>query len=260
MDRERRGKLYVVLIILVLFIAAGAIVFTIFSVMNTNPPAIPESTVSTTDTQNQDLKLDGYKDSKAKNPINFKSLHKRNDEIVAWISVPGTKIDYPVVQSLVADDFYLHRDINKNSSYAGSIYMEYCNSSDFTDRVTVLYGHNMINGSMFANLHKFEDAGFFNKHKLFYVYLPDSKLTYKIVSAYVYDDRHIMNSFNFAEDEIFADYLKDIQNPRSLNCNYRKLNRKLTLDDKVLTLSTCLNSGDGRYLLQGVLVKNELTR
>lgn len=195
------------------------------------------------------------------NPIDFKSLKKKNDEIFGWIYIPGTQVDYPLLQSEVSDDFYLHRDINKDYSYPGSIYAEYCNNSDMTDRVTLLYGHNMRNGSMFATLHKFEDKSFFDSHRYFYIYLPDRKLTYEIVSAYNYDDRHIMNSFNFAETEVFKEYLKSIQNPRSIIVNVRKkLDHKITVKDRIVTLSTCLNSGQGRYLVQGVLISNELTK
>lgn len=259
MNRDNRGKIYAIIIVLLLLIILGAVGWFVFSVYNDNTHIESTDTIAAvTKSTETNASKSG---SKINNPVDFKKLSKRNDEIVAWIKVPDTKIDYPVLQSTVDDGFYLHRDVNKNSSYAGSIYMEYCNSSEFTDRVTVLYGHNMINGSMFANLHKFEDSSFFNskKHKYFYVYLPDRRLTYQVVSAYVYDDRHIMNSFNFAEDDVFETYLKEIQNPRSYNKNARKLERKLTTDDRVLTLSTCLNSGDGRYLLQGVLEKDELT-
>ena len=262
MDRENRSKIYVIIIIVVLLIILGVVGYFLFGMLNSDNSAKLSGTEQTASSSVSSDSKTASKDKKPKNPIDFKAVNKQNNEIVAWIKVPDTKVDYPILQSQTADDFYLHRDVNRNSSYAGSIYMEYCNSSEFSDRVTVLYGHNMINGSMFAQLHKFEDKSFFDskKHRYFYVYQPNRKLTYEVVSAFVYDDRHIMNSFNFAEDEIFEKYLDMIQDPRSYTKNVRKLNRRLTTDDKILTLSTCLNSGDGRYLLQGVLVKDELTR
>lgn len=195
------------------------------------------------------------------NPIDFEKLHNTNDEIIAWIQIPDTNVDYPILQSLEDDNYYLHRNLQGEYEYAGSIFIQYCNNSNMTDRVTVAYGHNMRDGSMFANLHKFSDKEFFDEHEEFYVYTEDRKLTYQVVSAYVYDDRHIMNSFNFAEDEVFEEYLDYIQNPRSITKNVRtNLDHELTTDDRILTLSTCLNSGDGRYLLQGVLIKDEHTR
>ena len=69
---------------------------------------------------------------------------------------------------------------------------------------------------------------------------------------------HIMNSFDFSDDNVFLDYLNMIKNPHSVSVNKR--NTELTTDDKILVLSTCLNSGDGRYLVQGVLKKDEPTK
>ena len=111
---------------------------------------------------------------------------------------------------------------------------------------------------MFATLHRFYDADFFNQNRYIYVYTPDRKLTYEIVSAFEYDNRHIMNSFDFSDDNVFSDYLNMIKNPHSVSVNKR--NTELTTDDKILVLSTCLNSGDGRYLVQGVLKKDEPTK
>ncbi len=199
-------------------------------------------------------------DTKAqKNPIDFDSLYKQNSDIYSWIYIPGTNVNYPVCQSSVNDNFYLDHDIDKNYKYSGSIYSQSCNKIDYSDRVTVLYGHNMANGSMFATLHRFRDEDFFDSHKYIYIYTENRKLTYEIVSAFEYDDRHIINSFDFSNDEVFADYLEMIMNPRSLSANVRE-GIELNIDDKILVLSTCLNSGEGRYLVQGVLVKDEQTK
>lgn len=195
---------------------------------------------------------------KADNPIDFGSLQKQNSDIYSWVYIPNTNINYPVLQSHLDDNLYLDHDIYKNYSFSGSIYSQICNKRDYSDMVTVLYGHNMANGSMFATLHRFYDTDFFNKNKYIYVYTPDRKLTYEIVSAFEYDDRHIMNSFDFSDDKVFSDYLDMIENPHSVSVNKR--NMELTTDDKILVLSTCLNSGDGRYLVQGVLKKDEPTK
>lgn len=259
MENERRSKIIVITVIVLLLLVLGGAVFAIYN-LYFGETSVSEFRSETTEAT-QVAQTTDKKNRRPVNPIDFTSLWKKNSEIVAWITVPDTKIDYPILQSEKRDDFYIHHDVNGNYKYAGSIYMEYCNSSEMSDRVTVLYGHNMIDGSMFANLHKFENSDFFKKHRYFYIYTNERKLTYEVVSGYNYDNRHLMNSFNFAQDEIFSDYLKYIQNPRSTVRNVRsKLSHKLSLDDKIVTLSTCLNSGDGRYLLQGVLVKDELTR
>ncbi len=257
---DKRTKIILSIIIVVILALIGFLVINILGVFNEDEKIIVRDTGVSDSFPTEISAKNGNVDT-VSNPIDFKTLRKTNPEAVAWIYVPDTKIDYPIMQSLKSDDYYLHRDINGNYKYAGSIFMEYCNRDDFTDRVTVLYGHNMANGTMFAHLHKFSDADFFKKHKKFYIYTDSRKLTYEIVSSYVYDNRHIMNSFNFSENKVFKEYLKFIQNPRSITRNTRgKLDHKLTTDDRIVTLSTCLNSGDGRYLLQGVLIKDERTQ
>lgn len=203
------------------------------------------------------------KKKNTKNPIDFKKLKSINSEIVAWIKIKDTNIDYPVLRSPAGkDDFYLHRDYYKNYLFAGSIYMESYNQPDFTDRDTILYGHNMLNGSMFADLHKFEDASFFAKHKTFKVYTPDSIKTYKVYSAFEYDNRHINNSFNhFVEDKVFMKWLKYTANPTSAIMRNVRQGVELSLDDKLITLSTCTNNRpENRYIVQGVLIKDEKTK
>lgn len=267
MDRDKRLKIIIISIILVLLIIVGILgyyLYTLFfrgaEVPNGISGAKTTSTATSSLTSGKNKKA-GKNSNLAENPIDFKTLKKINKEIFGWIYIPDTHIDYPLLQSTKSDDFYLHSDIYGNYKYAGSLYSEYCNSTEMDDRVTLIYGHNMMDGSMFADLHKFRDTSFFNKHTTFYIYAPKRKLTYKVVSAFEYDSRHIMNTFNFAENKVFKEYLDMIQNPRSVSNNVNtKLNHKLGIKDKIVTLSTCLNSGDGRYLLQGVLVKDEPTR
>ncbi|MBR1732103.1 MAG: class B sortase [Ruminococcus sp.] len=259
MDRDKRSKIIVISIILVLLIIIGILGYYLFNLF-TRGTDVSEYRVKDNGTASSVSDTASGSADKADNPINFKKLQQLNPEIFGWLYIPDTNIDYPLLQSNERDDFYLHSDIYRNYKYAGSLYTEYCNSTDLDDRVTVIYGHNMIDGSMFANLHKFRDTAFFNKHKEFYIYTPSRKLTYQVVSAYEFDDRHIMNTYNFAQNEVFESYLDYIQNPHSVSSNVnQKLDHKLTVKDKIVTLSTCLDSGDGRYLLQGVLVKDEPT-
>ena len=196
------------------------------------------------------------------NPIDFKSLQEQNDEIYAWIKVPDTEVDYPLCQSKVTDEFYLRHDaLDKSWKASGAIYTESWNSLNFTDRVTVVYGHNGYGDTMFTTLHKFEDEDFFNEHPYYYVYTPDSILTYQVISAFKYDNRHILNSFDFRDDDIFEDFIKMIKKPSSSNENIRtKLDLKTSTNSKIMVLSTCIsNQKSSRYLVCGVLVKNEKT-
>lgn len=196
----------------------------------------------------------------AVNPINFEELTEMNPDLYAWIRIPGTVIDYPVAQSLSGDDnYYLHHNYLGNYEFAGTIYSQRHNTRYFIDRVTVLYGHNMLNGTMFADLHDFSDKDFFDKNEYMYIYIDKHILTYRIFAAYEYDDRHILNSFEFHDDEVYSQYLNACLNPHSSNAVVRE-GVELTTDDKIITLSTCTNYNSSmRYLVQGVLIKDELT-
>lgn len=187
-----------------------------------------------------------------KNPIDFKSLKKKNNEIYGWIKVDGTTVDYPILQSEKDDEFYLDHNVKKDYDIYGAIYTESANSKNMTDRNTVLYGHNMLDGSMFASLHKFRDKKFFDKNKYIYIYIEKHVLKYEIFAAYKTDDAHILNSYDFSKDKVYKDYLENAQNPKSLIVNTREAG--LTVDDKIVTLSTCIGNEDNyRYIIQGVL-------
>ena len=195
----------------------------------------------------------------AVDPDEYFKLIKENPEVYAWLYVPDTNISLPVLQSGTDDNFYLEHDVYKDYSFPGAIYSQAMNSKDFLDRVTVLYGHNMADGSMFADLHKFSDEKFFNSkaHEYFYVFDRDGKkLVYQVVSAHGFDSRHIMNSYDFKKDDVFKKWLDNAANPRSTYGNARK-GINLDLNSHMLVLSTCENGGDGRFLLQGVLVGDE---
>ncbi len=257
---RKKPLLYGILILLLLIILAalGYVLFIVLGVfksqsVNDDVKSLATETVST------EIATDANGKELAYNPIDFDALEEQNDEIYAWITIPNTNVDYPVLQSMESDFFYLEHDINKNYLFAGSIYSEVCNLRNFSDRNTVLYGHNMLDGSMFATLHKFEDEDFFDENRYIYIYQKNRKLTYEIVSAYNYDTRHIMNSFNFDDDEVFQSYIESVMNPHSTVKNVNE-DIQLDLDSKLLTLSTCLNGYDeGRYLVQGVLIKDEET-
>lgn len=192
------------------------------------------------------------------NPIDFTSLQTINPDVYAWIQIPNTKIDYPVVQSMEDDSYYLNHDVNKKFTVAGAIYSEMKNNKDFSDPNTVLYGHNMLNGSMFQNLHKFRDADFFEQNRYIYIYTPGHILTYEICAAYRYDNRHILNSFNFSDSEVFKEYLEFVKDPKSMIVQKREVG--LNVNSKILTLSTCIGNHDYRYLVQGVLINDEPTK
>ncbi len=260
--KKKNNVLLIIIIVIAALVVVGGTIFLVFKNMsiasdNKEYNNLASSVVAEETTE--EMTAPSINEQLAENPIDFKTLQETNEEIYSWIYFPDTNINYPVCQSMSDDNFYINHDVYKNYSFAGTIYSQVCNKKDYSDRVTVLYGHNMANHTMFADLHKFEDSEFFDSHDKFYVYTPDRKLTYEVVSAFVYDDRHIMNSFDFSKDDVFQEYLDLVANPRSVTKNVRD-GVELDLNSKILTLSTCLDSGEGRYLLQGVLIKDEKTK
>ena len=189
-------------------------------------------------------------------PIDFKGLQEENPEIYAWLEVPDTNINYPILQHEGEDQsYYLTRDLNGEKNQAGSIYTEDYNNKDFQDYHTVLYGHNMKNGSMFHNVRYFADREFFEEHRELYVYMPEKILKYEIIACYEYDDRHLLGMFDYDDMEAYGEYLEEIMNPRSMYAMIRE-GWELDTDDKLLTLSTCIaNKPNNRRLLQAVLVE-----
>lgn len=196
----------------------------------------------------------------ADNPIDFDELMQQNNEIYAWISIPNTDIEQPILQSRTDDLYYVKKDVDKKYSRLGSIFTQGHNKRNFSDPVTVVYGHNYLSGGMFTNLHYFENEDFFKENEYFYIFLPGRKLTYYIVSAYKYDDRHILNTFDFSDTKVLREYFDYVMNPHSLLKNIRE-DAALSEDDKLVVLSTCLTYGySGRYLVNGVLTKDERTK
>lgn len=191
-------------------------------------------------------------------PIDFKSLREINEDVYAWITIPGTIIDYPILQHETDNSHYLNYTIDGIEGYPGCIYTENINAKDFTDNNTVIYGHNMRNGTMFTDLHKFRDSEFFKENDTVYIYTPEKQLTYKIFAAYLYDNRHLMNSFDFSDREVYSNYLSEIQTMDSEEINIRK-EIQVTDADKIITLITCIREQpEKRVYVQAVLESYDL--
>ena len=190
-------------------------------------------------------------------PIDFVALQKENPEAYAWIKVDGTNIDYPILQSETDNAYYLTHTIENKESPEGAIFTENYNTKTFEDTNTVIYGHNMKNGSMFRTLHNYMDKDFFNKNRDVTIYTPDEVLHYKIFAAYLSDARHILKSYDFSNKQIYQNYIDTIFSMRSMDA-FVDTSMKVTNDDKIITMSTCYAGlSDRRYLVQAVLVSIE---
>lgn len=191
-------------------------------------------------------------------PIDFEELWELNPDVYAWIRIPGTEIDYPILQHESDDSYYLNYNIDGSYGRPGCIYTEKkFNNKEFTDNNTVIYGHNMNNGTMFAQLHKFEDREFFDENREVIIYMPDRVLHYKIFAAHVYDDRHLNYSFDFTDKEVYGEYLESVFAIRDMSANI-DTEMAVTAENKIITLSTCVyKQKDKRYLVHAVLLEDE---
>ncbi len=190
----------------------------------------------------------GINEKKAEKPkeatVDFNELQKKNGDIYAWIYIPDTVINYPILQNEENEDYYLDHNLDGTKGYPACIYTHPRNDKDFTDPDTVIYGHNMKDGSMFGSLKEYLNDYYIEGHKKLYIYTPDKVITYKFVSAYKSDDKLILDYYDdFREKEVFGKYLKEVaKNALS--------DPMLTEEDCLITLSTCTSKGDERLLVQ----------
>ena len=199
-----------------------------------------------------DLSIYGVTDK----TVDFEALKAEvNPDIYAWITVPGTVIDYPVLQHPDEMDYYLEYNLDGSKGYPGCIYTQRMNAKDFNDPNTVLYGHNMKNGTMFAALHKYKDPTFFNDNKYIHIYTEDNRiLVYEIFAAYVYTDMHLLIGFDLHTESGIQYYFDSIRTNEGIS-NVFDNDIELDADSKVITLSTCIsNKPKNRFLVQGVLI------
>ena len=165
--------------------------------------------------------------------IDWATLKERNNDVKAWIQIPDTNVNYPVLQG-ETNDTYIHSDIDHQKLSAGSIFVDCRNEKPFEDFNTVIYGHNMKNDTMFGQLDKFKDSYFAEENIINIISKYGEILKYKVFSVYVSDNStdYLQTKFNSQNEyEIFINKIKE----KSIIEN----KTEVTLNDKILTLSTC---------------------
>lgn len=181
--------------------------------------------------------------------VDFTGLHEINEDVVGWIDLPAVELSYPIMQG-TDNNYYLHRNINKEESFAGSIFMDSANSSSFQNFNTVIYGHNMRDGSMFAHLKDYQDQEIYASCPYFWVYTPDAAYLYKIFSVRTVDVSSDVYTIMFPNQEAYIKWLSKIQKETGL-----EEQTKLQNGDRVVTLSTCTGDDAVRQIVQGVLIR-----
>ncbi len=187
--------------------------------------------------------------------IDFDALWEVNPDIKAWIYIPNTRIDYPVMvaTSDEGEDFYLKRNYNKRSSAHGSIFIQTGCDEDFSDYDTILYGHNMKDGSMFQDVYELRDVTSTAARNMLYIYTPEKTIKARLVSCYETDNSLLTETFNdFKENEDRERYVKTFQNTTETYNLYK--DRLPDNETRLITLSTCVNEGKGRLLAQYLVI------
>lgn len=177
-------------------------------------------------------------------------LQAERPDVVGWLTVPNTNMDYPFVQG-VDNNQYLHLDLEDRRSAAGTIFMDFRNSPEFTDFHTILYGHNMRNGSMFGTLKNFNDRAFFETNRVGSIVLANKtyKIEFMAFAILAPSDTGIYTPTieTDTDKKKFLDYVDSIAR------YYREID--VTTNDRIVTLSTCnYEFSDARMVLVGRLV------
>ena len=188
--------------------------------------------------------------------VDFEKLLEMNSDVVGWIRFDEpSEINYPVVQGRDNEE-YLKRTFEANTNKLGTLFVDVNNPGDFSGRNTFIYGHNMKNGSMFAQLLKYKDDSFYKEHP-FYIYTPDGKVrTYEIFSAGVVKDTSDSYIMDYADDAAFQTYIDYIKQQSAYPTS-----AEVTTASKIVSLSTCTNvRDDERFLVHGVMIKEEAVK
>lgn len=167
--------------------------------------------------------------------IDFAALIARNPDVKGWIDIPGTKVSYPILQG-ETNDTYIHSDIDKKEFRAGSIFIASENDKPFVDLNTVIYGHNMKNGSMFNNIKSYTEQDFADEHPYIYIYLPDGTVSrYKVVAAHIIPEESVLYNTGITDVQSFY---QEMLKTSSISVDFEQ-----SANSPVITLSTCTSGG-----------------
>lgn len=164
--------------------------------------------------------------------INLDALREVNPDVIGWIYLPGTPINYPIVKG-EDNSYYLSHTWDNRASNHGSIFQEAKCSADWTDDHTILYGHHMNDGSMFAALHNYYSQYFFDHYPYIYLVTDEGVLRYEIFSSYLAKIDSLAFGLGFSQ-ELKEQFLQEALEYSEITCGVTP-----AVTDRILTLSTC---------------------
>lgn len=191
--------------------------------------------------------------------IDFQGLWAVNPDAYAFIEIPGTQVNYPVMQSSTQEeDYYLNVTFEGVAALPGSIYSRMVNAKDFSDPITVIYGHDMLDGSYFGDLKNYVDRGFFDTYRDMYIYTPDRQLEYKIIAEVVHDDTVISATHDLKVPDSVPAFIQELQGIPEPQNQFAE-DMAVTPEDRLVTLSTCIGDRpNNRRLIVAKLVAEKL--
>lgn len=202
--------------------------------------------------QNESLSDSGTAAHAVASSMNFEPLKGINDDIVAWIFAEGRSLDLPVVKG-TDNDYYLNHLFDHQYNKLGTLFVDYQNKDDFSDRNTIIYGHNMSDGSMFSVLESYKDQTFYDSFPEMDLYTTSGDYTIELFAGVITSGDYKFIRINFEDDIDFLSYvismrlMSTFESPVEVGPN-----------DRIVTLSTCVYDFDNaRYVLFGKLVPTE---
>lgn len=211
-----------------------------------------QDTVIASDEEEQDVETedDGTEEIEIPEFIDFDRLHEISKDAVAWLYSPGTKLNY-VIARAEDNDYYLHRLLDGTTASGGTLFEDCRNSPDFTAWNTLVYGHNMKNGTMFAELMNYRNPAYYEEHPVMYLYLPGKRYRLELIAGYTTTVEDIIFSVPATKEERDA-VLKHADRVSSFISDVTA-----GAQDKLVTLSTCSYAyDDARYVVIGRIVED----
>lgn len=205
----------------------------------------PEKAVTANEVVEAELLPD---DAPERLQIDWKGLKSINEDVVAWIQLPAIDVSYPVVQG-EDNSYYLHRSVEREELFSGCLFMDAYNDPELQNFNTIIYGHNMRDGSMFAKLKEYDKPETWGDGTYFWLNTEQGDYLYRIFSSHRATVNGSTFNVRFADKESYISWLQKMKDSSNVESDV-----ELVYGDKVVTLSTCTSGSETRQILQGVLV------
>jgi len=186
------------------------------------------------------------------NKIDFVALKEIDSNVVAWLRLDGTIVDYPVVKGK-NNEYYLRHLITGEWNKAGTLFIDYRCKNPFLDKNTIVYGHHNKQGLMFAEFKNYRKQAYYDQHKVIKIFTPEGNYEVELIAMTLEDGAHEFVRFDLQDNQAFLDYIAKLKQRSTF-----KSTVEISAGDKIVSFVTCsYDITNGRYLLVGKLVPVE---